>query len=67
MTASGEHGGPKGAYAGAEPTRYGTSTIQAIMPLHVLTFGTFPVLAESINFQQPCAVGAGRDPAYFGS
>ncbi|CAL5225655.1 g8513 [Coccomyxa viridis] len=23
VTASGEHGGPKGAYAGAEPTRYG--------------------------------------------
>ena len=43
MTATGEHGGPKGAYAGAEPTRYGMLTLQAIMLLHMLTFGTFPL------------------------
>ena len=36
VTATGEHGGPKGAYAGAEPTRYGTVTMQGnIVPLHI--------------------------------
>ena len=29
MTATGEYGGPKGAYAGAEPTRYGMHTMQS--------------------------------------
>ena len=49
VTNAGEHGGPKGAYAGAEPTRYGTLTMPITSAQLHVTPGVHPSLLDGMH------------------